>query len=180
LLEDLYAPFCHFVLQFHGRTLRKTYQIIYDSRNPEEDAILNQKAEEIGKLADRLHPGMYAHYKGYATDASLNSAGLRLVDLVAGEVRAFFYRNPAVLSADSTFDILSPYSNPRMIQLDGKRAPFYRRELSLETIRCFEERGRGFMLPLIKQHFACGTITYYAQQGEARHLSMLERVAYDN
>lgn len=57
--------------------------------------------------------------------------------------------------------------------------PFYRKELPAEAIECFEARGRGFMLPQIKKHFASGFLTYYAHHGEARNISIPELVAYD-
>jgi hypothetical protein len=64
-----------------------------------------------------------------------------------------------------------------MMIIEG--GPFYRRELSEDAIACFETRGKGFMLPQIKKHFASGFLTYYAQHGEARNISIPELVAYD-
>lgn len=179
LLTELYGPFFNFLVQYHGRSLKKTYRVVYDSRNPEEDAQLHRNAEQLASVADRLHPGTFAHYKGYVGEKSHNSPGLRLVDWVAGEVRSFFYRNPAVLSGDSKFDILSPCCNPRMILLDGKPAPYYRKGLSREASGCFDVIGKGFMLPRIKDSFAEGLLTCYATHGEARHISIRERAVYD-
>jgi len=178
LLSECYKTFFNFIVQFQGRFLRKSYRIIYDSRNPDEDALLHKEAEEFATLADRTTPGAFAYYRGYQAGFSTTSPGLRLVDWIAGEVRAFFYRSPDVLSSASSFDILSPYWNPKMLLIEGT-APFYRRELSTEAVACFENKGRGLMLPQIKKHFANGFLTYYAQRGEARHLSIPKLIAYD-
>ncbi len=178
LLSECYKTFFNFIVQFQGRFLRKSYQVIYDSRNPAEDSLLHKEAEEFATLSDRVTPGAFAHYRGYESGSSATSPGLRLVDWIAGEVRAFFYRSPEVMSSASSFDILSPYWNPKMLLIDGT-APFYRRELSTEAVAYFENKGRGLMLPQIKKHFASGFLTYYAQRGEARNLSIPELVAYD-
>jgi hypothetical protein len=178
LLSECYKTFFGFIMQFQGRVLGKSYRVIYDSRNPDEDALLHKDAEAFAILADRATPGVLANYRGYETASSAKSAGLRLVDWIAGEVRAFFYRNPDVMSSASSFDILSPYWNPKMLLIEG-RAPFYRRELSVEAVACFKERGRSLMLPQIKEHFASGNLTYYAKCGEARHISIPELAAYD-
>ena len=178
LLTECYSTFFNFIVQFHERHLEGSYRIVYDSRNLAEDALLHAKAEEFATRASRTAPESFSGYRGYVSEGSSSSAGLRLVDWIAGEVRAFFYRNPEVMSSSSTFDILSPYLNPKMF-LSPYMLPCYRRELSTEAVECFEEKGRGFMLPQIKRHFAGGLLTYYARCGEARHVSIPELVAYD-
>ncbi len=178
LLSECYKTFFNFIMQFQGQFLGKSYRVIYDSRNPEEDRLLHKDAEAFALLAERATPGTLVHYRGYDTASSATSAGLRLVDWIAGEVRAFFYRSPDVMSSTSSFDILSPYWNPKMLLVQG-RGPFYRRELSPGAVACFQEKGRSLMLPQLKKHFASGFLTYYAQRGEARHISIPELVAYD-
>lgn len=177
LLSECYRTFFNFIVQFHGRFLSRSYRVIYDSRNPEEDTLLHKDAEDFAIFADRATPGAFAHYRGYETASSATSPGLRLVDWIAGEVRAFFYRSPDVMSSNSSFDILSPYWNPKMLIVEG--GPFYRRKLSPDAVRCFEETGKGFLLPQIKRHFASGFLTYYAKHGEARNISIPELAAYD-
>lgn len=178
LLTENYKTFFNFILQFQGRFLQKQYRIVYDSRNPDEDSQLHRHAEEFARLSDRRTPGMFAHYRGYSTASSGNSAGLRLVDWIAGEVRTFFYRSPEIMNSSSSFDILSPYWNPKMILVEGV-APFYRKPLSRESVECLQRKGNGLMLPHIRNHFASGLLTYYARCGEARHLSIPGLVAYD-
>lgn len=170
LLQECYQTFFGFLVQGHGGLLKKSFQVIYDSRNPAEDAALHAAAEEFAKLADRASPGILAHYRGYSSGSSAACAGLRLVDWIAGEIRNFFYRNPAVLESDSSFDILSPYLNPGMMLVEG-RAPFYRKKLSPAAIDCFTHHGRGFMLPHLRPYFASGFLTHYARKGEARMIA---------
>ena len=110
LLEELYPTFFNFVVQYHGHYLKKPFQIVYDSRHPEEDAELHKCAEDFARQADRATPGAFSHYRGYSTASSANSAGLRLVDWIAGEVRSFFYHNPVVVGGDS---------NPLLLQISG-------------------------------------------------------------
>jgi hypothetical protein len=171
LLKECYRTFFNFLVQGHGGYLKKSFQVVYDSRNPEEDAALHVDAESFAALADRVTPGVFAHYKGYTTATSASSAGLRIVDWVAGEVRNFFYRNPAVLNSDSSFDILSPYLNPKMMLVEG-RAPFYRKKLSPAAIESLTVPGRGFMLPHLRPHFASGFLAHYASKGEARLMAV--------
>lgn len=177
LLTECYKTFFNFIVQFHGGFLKKTFRVVYDSRNPEEDAQLHRDAEEFAAFADRATSGRFAKYRGYEAPLSSNTPGLRLVDWIAGEVRAFFYKSPAVVGGDSSFDILSPYWKPQMIIVDG--GPFYEKELSAEAVACFNTTGRGFMLPQIKKHFASGLLTYYAQHGEARTIAIPVLTAFD-
>lgn len=171
LLKECYRTFFNFLVQGHGGFLKKSFQVVYDSRNAEEDAALHTEAESFAALIDRASPGVFAHYKGYTTASSTSSSGLRLVDWIAGEVRSFFYRNPAVLNSDSSFDILSPYMNSRMMLVEG-RAPFYHKKLTPEAIQCFTVPGRGFMLPHLRPYFASGFLTHYASKGEARMIAV--------
>jgi hypothetical protein len=115
---------------------------------------------------------------GYTTGSSTTVPGLRLVDWIAGEVRNFFYKNPGLISERSDFSILSPYLNPEMTLIDG-RAPFYKRSVSQETTKYFVNTEQRFLLPHIKGSFARGLISYYAEHGEARHLSIPEQTVYD-
>lgn len=178
LLTECYKTFFGFIAQFHGRDLKKSYRIVYDSRNPQEDEILHNDALELLQLVERVKPGPLARYRGYETAASSKSPGLRVADWIAGEVRGFFYRSPSILQGNSTFDILSPYGNPDMTLIDGT-APFYRKPLPAHMIESLQTTGVGFMLPQIRDRFAAGLITYYAQQGEARHISIPELAIYD-
>lgn len=171
LLKECYRTFFNFLVQGHGGYLKKSFQIVYDSRNHEEDAALHADAESFAAGGEKLTPGVYAYYKGYTTASSASSAGLRIVDWIAGEVRNFFYRNPAVLHSDSSFDILSPYLNPKMMLVEGKM-PFYPKKLSPEAIECFTVPGRGFMLPYLRPYFASGFLTHYASKGEARMIAV--------
>lgn len=178
-LKEAYKVFFNFNVQHHGHYLKKTFRIEYDSRHPEEDAALHKYAEDFARdKADRISPGAFAHYQGYSSVSSKTSVGLRLVDWIAGEVRAFFYRNPAILSGDSKLEVLSPYLNSKMLLID-ERAPYYRRELSPEAKECFVKSGQRFMLPQIKKFFASGLLTYYAQHGEARHIFIPKLIALD-
>lgn len=178
-LKETYKVFFNFNVQHHGHYLKKTYRIEYDSRHPKEDAALHKFAEDFAReFAERMTPGAFAYYQGYTSTSSKTSVGLRLVDWIAGEVRAFFYRNPSILGGDSKLEVLSPYYNPKMLLIDG-RAPYYRRELSPEAKDCFVKSGQRFMLPQIKKFFASGFLTYYAQHGEARHIFIPKLVALD-
>jgi hypothetical protein len=178
LIDDIYRTFFGFIVQYHGDHLKKSFRIVYDSRQPNEDARLHGIAESFARLVDRVTPGTFAYYKGYSAASSSGVPGLRLVDWIVGEVRSFFYRNPAIIGGDSELKVLSPCPNPKMILFKG-RAPFYRRELSTAAKACFQATGCGSMLPFLKGHFAKGILTYYAQHGEARHISMSELAAYD-
>lgn len=177
LLSEIYPPFFNMLLQHHGRFLHKTYRIVYDSRNPEEDKLLHQVAEDLGEKVDRLTPDTYRHYLGHETSASAKSPGLRLVDWFAGDIRAFFRLSAPVLSAGSSFDILSPYYNPEMILVE--HGPYYKKQLPPAAMSCFETMGRGLMMPSIKPFFASGLISYYAEKGEARHVSIPHSLAFD-
>ncbi|HEV2691818.1 MAG TPA: hypothetical protein VG347_02880 [Verrucomicrobiae bacterium] len=178
LLKDIYTPFFNFLVQHHGNYLKKSYSVIYDARNEIEDAALHQHVEDWARKFDRVTPGGFAHYQGYKTMTSQNSAGLRLVDWLVGEIRNFFYKNPPLVEENSELDVLSPYLNPRMLLIDG-RAPFYKRELSEDAKACFLNTGKGFMLPRIKKYFGSGLLTYYAKHGEARHIFIPKLVALD-
>jgi hypothetical protein len=115
LLKQVYKTFFNFIVQHHGQNLKKTFRVEYDSRHPKEDAALHQFAEDFARIADRVTPGAFKHYQGFSSVSSAASVGLRLVDWIAGEVRAFFYRNPAILSGDSKLEVLSPYLNSEML-----------------------------------------------------------------
>lgn len=178
LLKECYSTFFWCLVQSHGGFLRKTFRIVYDSRNPIEDALLHEAAEKQAALLDRADPGVFAYYRGYSSESSQSSSGLKLVDWIAGEIRNFFYRNPAVLESDSSFDILSPYMNPTMISA-GTTLPFYRKKLSPEAIECFSVSGRGFMLPHLRAYFGSGFLTHYARKGEARMIATIPLEIFD-
>jgi hypothetical protein len=177
LLTDIYNAFSGFVLNHHGKALRKTYRIVYDGRNPAEDEALLGAAEEVARLTDRISPGIFEHYKGYQIASSADTPGLRLVDWFAGDIRAFFYRSAPVQSAVSSYDILSPYLNPKMTLIG--HGPYYQKALPPEVTECFTKKGQRLMMPSIKDFFASGIITYYAEKGEARQMVIPLMVAFD-
>lgn len=64
LLTECYKAFFNFIVQYHGKFLNKSFRIIYDSRNPVEDAQLHLEAEQFATLIDRVAPGTFAKYRG--------------------------------------------------------------------------------------------------------------------
>ena len=178
LLIENFRTFFNFIVQFHGQALHKSFCIVYDSRNPSEDVALQKAAEEFAAIADRASPGVFSYYKGFSTSSSSSSAGIRVADLIAGEIRAFFVRHPSVYEGNSKWDILSPYINPDMLLVDGV-FPCYRKALPQNAIDFITRTGGGFMMPHLKKYFASDLLTYYAKHGEARHLSMYDMMVYD-
>lgn len=178
LIETFYHTFCGFVLHFQARTLGKSFEIVYDSRNEDEDRALHEGFENNLFLQDRLHTDISKYYKGYRTSTSLNSPGLRLADWIAGETRTFFFRNPELIEANSKLEVLSASPNPKMTII-GHGAPYYEHPFPESAQRCLEETNTGFMTPKIKERFAAGLVTYYAKYGEARHLSVMDKKIFD-
>lgn len=139
LIKEIHTTFCGFILHYHGDSLKAPYQIVYDERDPVEDELLNDAAEDLYRLTDRIKPGISSFYRGYTTATSDAVPGLRMIDWVAGEVRAFFYRNPELVGGDSTFEILSAKWNPSMLLING--GPFYPREISDAVRASFTQTG---------------------------------------
>jgi len=167
LLRKIYEMLFMFIGQFHGQRLNKTFEIVYDSRDSIEDAVLHEYALELAQLAERVFSGVSSSCKNIKMGSSSNYSGIRIADWIAGDVRKFFRKNQTLLDDGSKLEIL-----PAVVH-------FYRKELSAETGTCFCKLGQGTMLPQIKDYFAADTLTCFARYGEARHINIPLRIALD-
>ena len=170
-LERLYHQFVGFAVHFHANSIRETFHIHYDSRNPVEDRLLHDSLEDFLAKLERTGVQARRYYLGADFVSSERSAGARLAVLIAGDFRQLFRTYPHLLDAESDLEVLSAKYNPAMT-LVGGRAPFYRREDSgqvQELVRNFDPQ-KPLMFPILKQFLACGLISGYGANGEARHV----------
>jgi len=170
-LERLYHPFVGCILQFHAKTMRETFHIHYDSRNPVEDQLLHDSVNEFFRLIERAGIQARRYYLGATFVTSNRSPGAQLADLIAGDFRLLFRTFPLLLDAESELTVLSAKYNPSMTLVEG-RAPFYRSTDSggvQKEAQTFDP-NKPLLFPVLHEFLAEGLISGIGGNGQARHV----------
>jgi hypothetical protein len=170
-IKELYKTLTGFVLHYHAKSLDTHFNIVYDSRSPDEDKILNDGLTPFFSLQANVFNGIDKYYDGYRTASSANESGLRVVDWIVGAIRNYFYTNLDLVGANSHFDILSAKMNNGMWE-GGMHGPFYADQLPVDVFDKMKKRGKGCLMSHIMDCFAENLLSYYAINGEARHIDV--------
>jgi len=87
------------------------FRVIYDPREPDEDASVKEKIDSMASAMAQLSPEVEGLFLGLDIDRkSEHELGLQLADLMAGETREFFRSYPEMMSHGATRRIINQLS----------------------------------------------------------------------
>ena len=155
------------------------FRVRYDPRQEDEDAAVRDHLAEYMRCLVRV-PELFGDdtgYLGMETDIrSHDDLGLQLADVVAGEVREFFRRNPEPLIENSTMKLITPESDEplqKFIEIDhtlfknGALSP-----MSPELLRKLARRNSANLISYYYPVLSAGMLTCVTDTGQYRDLEI--------
>jgi hypothetical protein len=163
-----------------------TFRVRYDPRQEEED---QEVRRSVGEYMDGLMrlPDPFGHdgiYLGMDVDTrSQDDLGLQLADIVAGEVREFFRRNPQSLIESSTPRLITATSDEVLQQFERADGAMFKTgalsPMSAELARKLRRKNRGNLLSYYYPVLAAEMLTCVTVTGQERHLEIPTKMIFD-
>jgi hypothetical protein len=174
LIKQIITQLVSCIASYHVKALKQSFELVCDSTNPAEDAIIRTAADEMVEHIRRAE-GMdevtiARYYRGMRAEESINEVGLRLADFVAGATRMLYRKHPALLSDNARFEVLTAKANTDMIvHEDYGILPAYNAVMDKALAKVVKEEGQGLCFPYWIQYYAQQSITLYTKEGGTRH-----------
>lgn len=171
--------------------LKCPFRVIYDPREPDEDASVKEKIDGMREAMAILSPEVEGLFLGLEIDRkSEDEVGLQLADLMAGETREFFRAYPDMMVHGATRKIITQLSDEEFEAWDvayPKGHPPLPNKIGAITkmpkklaMRFLDDDPSGrTVLNCFAPLLTAGSITCFSSTGNPRHIMPFIRAVLD-